>query len=191
MIADLVIIARRPTIHVDVFRFDWPYSHGRRDKDVIKLLVEVLIYVCIPLNGRNKCQVVNLGDDAIEGLKHRSGLDELVPVSSKDDAGKGIYLQQRLDEGLATKSVGELMHPMHCQTYSNGFDLGCTLIDVAVQRRTRVALVGGASVRFRCVVNVNGEERLAICCLPLSNKWLTAYIPGGVRGIDAAGVEAV
>lgn len=115
MIADLVVVARRPAVDVNVLCFNWPQGHSRGDENVVKLLVEVLVHVCVPLNSRNKRKIVNLEYDAVEGREDRAGLDEFVPVSGKDDTGKRINIQEGLDKSLGTSSVRAPAHSVRCQ----------------------------------------------------------------------------
>ncbi len=74
-------------------------------------------------------------------------------------------------------------------THRDDLDLARALVHPGVDRRAGVAL-RGRPAELRREVEVDREEACPGGRLPVRDERLAARVPGGVRRVDAAGVEA-
>lgn len=159
---------------------------------MVKLLHGLVVDVSITLDVRYTRERICFEYEAVKRLENRAGLRELVEITHNNYAREGVELQDRLDKCLwaafSMRSVRCVL--MQGKTYSDRLHLECALVDVAVERRTRIALHRRTTIGFRCIMDVDGEKALSVGRLPSRNQGLAADVPGDIRGIDASGIES-
>lgn len=138
---------------------------------MVELLRVLVIDVGVTLQLRDAGSVVNVGEYRGEGLVYRAGLNKLVEVSSNDDVGQGVFLEEGFNES------------------SNGRNLVGSRLDGRVDRWSCVSVSSGAST-LGGEVNVDGEQgTLQRTDCPVRYKRLTARVPRRIGWVNAAWIE--
>lgn len=93
MVARLPALCRGPRIHMNVVHARALRLDRVRHKDVIDLLRVLFVDVCIALRRRDTCDLVDVGEEFVEGHEDTACLEELVHVAADDDMRAGIESQ--------------------------------------------------------------------------------------------------
>lgn len=94
---------RRPCVNVNVLELDLSPLDSRRDQRVVELLRVLVEDIAVSLVLGDLGGLVDVGEQAGEGLVDRAGLDELVEVAGDDDVGKTALVEHSLDEALSSR----------------------------------------------------------------------------------------
>ena len=171
VVADLVVVVL-PRVEVEVLILGLP-GDGGADEHVVEGLAVHVEQVGVAVLGGHVGHIIEI--EQTRGLLEGGDggdLDELVEVTSSDDSGRGVLLE---DLGNELASDGGLLN---------------ALLNAVVDGGAGVTVEGGGAT-LAGLVDVDGEEGLAVALdgLPGGSEGLAALGPGGAGGGNAAGVE--
>lgn len=192
VVADLVVVVL-PRVEVEVLVLG-TLAEGRADKHVVEGLGVLVEEVSVALLNRHVNDVIHV-DEARDLLKDLDGvdLDELVEVTSDDDTGGRVLLEDLGNEILKSCVSGQVLTRSSDETaatYSSDGSLLGSLFDTLVDGGTGVTVDGGGAT-LAGLVDVDGEEGLAgaLGGLPGGSDGLAASVPGTAAGLNTTRVE--
>ena len=89
------VLDERDVVHARALRL-----HRVRHEEVVDLLRMLLVDIRIALRGRDAHDVVDVGEQPVEGREDAARLQELVHVAAHDDVRAGVECEERGDESL-------------------------------------------------------------------------------------------